>query len=157
MRRLLLGVPVVVFLMAVPLAGVALLRRKAFGKPSKVAKQGQGACTVTWKKLALQVRFYSLSAESSACGFFAWGEVRSVKWSTAKGLKVGMPLAKLRKLYRGARLHKGAAFDTAGAGTYWLATKHYSAGPVFDYPTLHARVAHGRVVGLGVSFPSDGA
>jgi hypothetical protein len=126
---------------------------RAFGRPTTIVGPGHGKCTATWKSQALRVRFYSLGGGSGRCGFSSSGEARSHPWATPRGLEVGAPLAALRGLYPHARLHDGQAF--AGRGAWWLVTRHYAVGS-FDYPALYARVAHGKVVALGISYPAGG-
>jgi hypothetical protein len=80
-------------------------------------------------------------------------EVRLTRpdWTTPRGLHVGDPASKLRRLYPNARLHRRPRL------AYWLATTH---GPCIggctpreqqvgvDYPRLTAQVRGGRVIAL---------
>lgn len=125
----------------------------AFGRPTRISGPGHGECTATWNAQAQRIRFYSLGSGTGRCGFSSSGEVRSRRWLTGRGLEVGESLSTLRRLYPHARRHDGRAF--AGRAAWWLVTRRYAVGP-FRYPALYARVAHAKVVALGMSYPAGG-
>ena len=58
------------------------------------------------------------------------------RWRTAKGLRVGQPLARLRSLYPGATRHRE---------TWWLVTGLSQIGAPHRYPVLAATVRGGTV------------
>jgi hypothetical protein len=111
-----------------------------FGRPSET-KPVPGACKVWWPRLGLRATFTSFAAISDFCaqGRFQAATIRSSKWRTWAGLRVGMRSSRV------AQLHHNAVFT---AGKWVLATQDViGSGPS---PTVSALVRGGRVRALSL-------
>jgi hypothetical protein len=120
---------------------------RAFGAPSARSVSGS-SCAVRWAGLGLSVTFATFGAGSPcdpgalAAARWAGASIRSAKWTTTAGLRVGDTLATLRRLYPHA-VHV--------ARSRWLLT--YKRGEVGLIPYLEADVHGGVVVALVLPLP----
>lgn len=119
----------------------------AFG-PGKPVSQAGNLCTVRFEAAGADVSF---AGRPSACakanlargawyGLRLWGS----RWHTARGLKVGDGVARVRAVYPKATLHR-----SAGQTSYWLSTWRFEAGSPLS-PLLEALVTGGKVTALVV-------
>ncbi len=118
----------------------------AFGKPTGRWRTGYG-CTVRWRPLGLQIFFYNLGGQdpcSPEGGRFGTALVTSRAWRTAKGLRVGDSLARLRHFFPKATRH---------GSWYWLVVRFGTAG---FYPGLQAQIVRGRLAALALNFQAGG-
>jgi hypothetical protein len=122
----------------------ALERR--FGAPDSVRRRSVYECTLVWRRLGLTASLLDLAQEAPCrVGVFVRATVTGRSWRTAKGLRVGSTVARLRRLYAGARLHTGYA-PWSG---WWLVTRRACAEVGGSpYPGLLARMRAGRVSAL---------
>ena len=121
---------------------------RAFGAPSSrrvVAGTPRlsNLCGVSWRALGLEMGFasrpYPCRESSLTHGAWYGASIRSPRWRTDRGLRVGDPAARVRMLYPRAR-HVGSG--------YWLATKPDHIDPRRREATLVAVVSRGRVTEL---------
>ena len=116
-----------------------------FGAPTATTTEGGGqTCHVTWRKLGLVVDFLDFSNYACADGGLVSATIASRShWRTARGLRVGDSVARLRVLYPHAKRH---------ADGYWLVARHACAeAGASPYPGLLARIRVGRVSALLVT------
>jgi hypothetical protein len=125
----------------------ALERR--FGAPDSVRRRSVYECALVWRRLGLAATLLDLSRQAPCrAGVFVRATVTGRTWRTAKGLRVGSTIARLRTLYPRARLHAGYA-PWSG---WWLVTRHACAEVGGSpYPGLLARTRAGRVSALVVA------
>lgn len=114
-----------------------------------VARRGQSSCAVTWPRIGLTVEFGLIGSDRrdpcKAGGAFVVTVTARAAWRTAVGLRVGDPVARLRRLYPSASRRA----DVAGRAGFWLVTRRLCrevGGGA--YPGLFARVSGGRVSAL---------
>jgi hypothetical protein len=127
---------------------------EAFGDPSTRRRHGI-ACDLTWRSLGLWINFYSLSLRnpcSAQGGRFGAAVVTGRRWRTSLGLRIGDPVARLRRLYPRARFHDDPFYGAA----WWLVVRTSVIGDTHDYPGLRARVRNGRVSALVVRYAAGG-
>lgn len=116
----------------------------AFGTPSSIRKLDETDCRVVWRNRGLTMALLDLDQTGDPCdkGGFVVGTMTGRAWHTATGLKVGDPLARLRRLYPSARQH---LHEGPNSG-WWLVPRRScpdtGANP---YPGLLARTLGGRV------------
>jgi hypothetical protein len=111
---------------------------RAFGPAYAVGRQ----CRYAWRGLGLTVLMENLGATGGPCAYAQVAYVSGAnagRWRTARGLRVGMSLPVLRRLYPAATRH----------GTYWWVVRGFLPG-VGPYGVISARVVGGRVVALRV-------
>ena len=129
----------------------------AFGRPSSLKGSGGESCTAVWRPIGLTMYVYNLGGQNPCTaryGFFARAVMRGPAWRTSKGLRVGDPVAKLRRLYPAAKLHRGLRyFWPAG---YWLVPRRSQFGYAGSYPGLLAETRGGRVVSFVVRYQAGG-
>jgi hypothetical protein len=121
----------------------------AFGAPSSRGTDvpGSNLCTVRWRRVGLDIGFAS---EPGACrprilkrGAWYGSSVHSRRWVTARGLRVGDSVQRLRALYPKAR-----SYDRPPAEPYWSLVRE--AG---EFGTVHALTAvvwDGRIVSFEI-------
>ena len=123
--------------------GVLADATRAFGLPSAVRKKNASECTVTWSKIGLVISFLSLERRDPCnTGFLVLGTMTSRRWTTAAGLRIGIPAtkARIRAAYQRATRHPSG---------WWLLTRKYcELGGNAPYPALLARVSDGRISAL---------
>jgi hypothetical protein len=119
-----------------PTVGAAL---DAFGAPSSRRRISNWGCKLAWHGPGVKVLFANFGI-GGACGentgrsqtARAYGQ----RWRTARGLRVGNRLTRLRSLYPGAERH---------GRSWWLVTAVTHIGETRRYPVLAAAVLGGRV------------
>jgi hypothetical protein len=136
---------------------------KAFGTPqscalggfsSKTPKQKNFGRTV-WRSLGVRAEFYTYGltmgagdACSAPSGVYLgtlW--VTGPRWVTAKGLRIGDPIAKLQRLYPTALPH---------GDSFWLIIGKNVIGSTSLYPIFSATVANGRVTSFVFAIGAGG-
>jgi hypothetical protein len=128
------------------------------GTPSYVGPNGEG-CVIEWRDLGLRVTFASLSG-ASACS--SAGRVDGVEladeqaaqagWETNRGVRVGMPVEKLRRLYPDAESE-----SLPGLGEALVLVEGRSlVGLPRPAPALSATVVDGAVNELRMSVNAAG-
>jgi len=118
-----------------------------FGQPTSrlVPRGGWDKCEIKWTALGVSMVTHHVAAVKDPCGpegRHVSTTVTDRRWRTSVGLKIGDPLAKLRKLYpRGYRDQPGV---------WWLTIRQWAGLP---FPGLEAKVRNGKVVALTVYGP----
>jgi hypothetical protein len=116
--------------------------RRAFGPPDRIARV-DADCAATWTRAGMTIRFVSAAAgRCPPSGLRGWVQVtiRSARWRTSRGLRVGAPLSSLHALYPDAARLPGTALWRLETG-----------GPLCDGGAplaLAARPVAGRVGAL---------
>lgn len=117
----------------------------AFGEATRKRLDGKVLCVVDWAPLGLRGNFVNLGGprpDATTCspdvGKLQTAEIRGSGFQTPPGLRVGAPLARLKKLHPGAR-QRGA--------TWWLATAPNVLGGDGSgrFPIVRANVKGGKV------------
>ena len=117
---------------------------KLFGPPSAIQTAAMGrTCNQNWKSASLVVEFFTFETNPCSKGVALIVTVTGrAEWRTALGLRVGDPVARVRKLYPRAPLKTGIPGDNG----YWLVTRKVCAEVGGgSYPGLLARIRAGRV------------
>lgn len=125
--------------------GVTLGRARAvLGAPDTMRRLSKYECRAAWRTRDLSLLFLDLSnAAPCVQGGLIRATASSAKWRTARGLRVGDPVARLRKLYHAAT-HPSTSYSPYRG--WWLITRHAcSTVGGQAYPGLLARTARGRV------------
>jgi hypothetical protein len=120
--------------------------RARFGAPS-ATRRVQVECVATWRRIGLTLAFLELSGgDPCRAGALVRATITSrADWRTAKGLRKGDSVARLRALYPRAR-YRGHIHAWTG---YWLVTRRAcELGGFEPFPGLLARVRDGRVTAL---------
>jgi hypothetical protein len=123
-----------------------------FGPGQRRLVAGGSICRARWPGIGLTITFYNLGGQNPCTprfGFFGRAIVTGARWRTAKGLAIGDPVARLRRLFPEAR-HRGVD----GFRGYWLVVRTTQAAGT--YPGLLARVRDGRVVQFRVHYQAGG-
>jgi hypothetical protein len=118
--------------------------KKLFGAPSAIQTAAMGrTCKQNWQSASLVVEFFTFETNPCSKGVALVVTVRGrAAWRTALGLRVGDPVARVRKLYPRAPLKTGVPGDNG----YWLVTRKICAEVGGgSYPGLLARIRAGRV------------
>jgi hypothetical protein len=119
-----------------PTLGAAI---DAYGQPSFRRRPAPESCKVGWHGLGVKVLFANFGG-GSACnpnlGRSQTARAFGDRWRTAKGLRVGQRLPRLRALYPNATRHGRA---------WWLVTAVSRFGTPHRYPVLSATVRGGTV------------
>lgn len=111
------------------------------GGPDRTRRLNNYECRASWRGMSLTLLFLDLSnADPCHEGGLVTATATSPKWRTAKGLRIGDSVARLRSLYRGATFHR------ASYRGWWLITRRTcpTTGSV-PYPGLLARTINRRV------------
>ena len=123
--------------------------RARFGAPSTARPAGPARCVATWRRLGLTLAFLDLSGGAPCrTGVLVRATITSRgAWRTARGLRKGDSVARLRLLYPQATYRRRAA--GVGWTGWWLVTRRAcELGGYEPYPGLLARVRDGRVAAL---------
>jgi len=122
----------------------------AFGRPTSRGRDtpDSNVCTVRWDDVGVDVGFAWTRGPCRAKSLdrAAWSGMRlfGSRWKTAKGLRIGDPVRRIRRLYPRARY----VSRPPRPGEWWLLLERRSElGPG---PLLVAEVGAGRVVALRV-------
>jgi hypothetical protein len=130
-----------------PTLGAAI---DAYGQPSFRRRLSTEGCRVGWHALGVKVLFANLGG-GSACradlGRSQTARAFGERWRTAKGLRVGQRLSRLRRLYPNATRHGRA---------WWLVTAVSLVGEPRRYPVLSATVRGGTVRSFSVRILAAG-
>ena len=121
--------------------------RARFGAPTAVRRVQTVECVASWPRIGLTLAFLELSGgDPGRAGALVRATVTSrAHWRTAKGLRKGDTVARLRQLYPSARLRSSIPQWTG----YWLVTRRAcELGGFEPFPGLLARVRGGRVTAL---------
>ena len=122
----------------------------AFGMPTAVGRDrpDSNLCTVRWERIGVDVGFAGASGGCAARNLHraAWYGMRlwGPRWITARGLQVGDPVSRIRRLYPRATY----ASRPPRPGEWWLITERQ--GELGRKPLLVAEVGAGRVVAIRV-------
>ena len=130
-----------------PTLGAAI---DAYGESSFQRRISTWGCKVGWHGLGVKILFANFGG-GGACeedlGRSQTARAFGDRWRTAKGLRVGQRLARLRRLYPSATRH--------GRG-WWLVTAVSQIGVTSRYPVLSATVRGGRVRSFAVQIRAAG-
>ncbi len=115
--------------------------RAAFGRPTEVAPLGgDSACRIVWRRLRLRTVFANFGggrACAPSVGLFQSGTIRSRRFRTARGLRVGDRSSTIKQK------HPGAVFRR---NVWWIARAESPYGEeATEIPTIEAIVSGGRV------------
>jgi hypothetical protein len=130
---------------------------RAFGRPSSIKRTSDSSCTSTWRAIKLTLFTYNLGGQDACSprfGHFGRAIMRGPAWRTTKGLRVGDPVARVRRLYPRAKLHRGQRFFWPAG--YWLVERVDRFGTGGTYPGLLAEIRRGRVTGFHVRYQAGG-
>jgi hypothetical protein len=130
---------------------------RAFGRPTTTKATSDNTCTATWRPIKLTYFAYNLGGGDPCApqfGHFGRAIMRGPAWRTTKGLRVGDPVARVRRLYPRARLHRGQRFFWPAG--YWLVERRNRFGTGGTYPGLIAEIRGGRVTGFHVRYQAGG-
>ena len=130
-----------------PTLGAAL---DAYGVPSFKRRVSRVSCRVGWNGPGVKVLFANFGG-GGPCGANR-GRAQSARafgarWRTAKGLRIGANVPRLRSLYPGAARH---------GDTWWLVTAFSEIGTPHRYPVLSATVRGGTVRSFGLQILAAG-
>jgi hypothetical protein len=111
------------------------------GAPDRTRRLNNYECRAGWRGMSLTLRFLDLStADPCHQGGLVTATATSAKWRTAKGLRIGDSVARLRSLYRAATFHR------ASYRGWWLITRRTCPTTGSQpYPGLLARTINRRV------------
>ena len=129
----------------------------AFGRPTTIKPTSDSSCTSTWRPIKLTLFTYNLGGQDACSpqfGHFGRATMRGPAWRTTKGLRVGDPVARVRRLYPRARFHRGQRFFWPAG--YWLVERKERFGTGGTYPGLLAEIRGGRVTGFHVRYQAGG-
>jgi hypothetical protein len=130
---------------------------RAFGRATSLKGSGGESCLAVWRPINLRMNVYNLGGQdpcSPRYGMFARAIMRGPAWRTSKGLRVGDPVARLRRLYPAAKLRRGLRFFWPAG--YWLVPRGNRFGYAGSYPGLLAETRSGRVVSFTVRYQAGG-
>ena len=116
---------------------------KAFGTPTSRQAVSYDTCTVVWSTYGIQAEFSQPSADP--CGAHSChnhSNISGRQWKTDKGLHIGDPLKRLRKLYPGAQRY---------IGSDWAVIRRPFGGTLV--PTLLATLKGTRVTAFVIKSP----
>jgi hypothetical protein len=122
-----------------------------FGPPSTIAEGSQGAsCRTLWPGIGLRILFVNLGGGSAcdpALGKSQLARAFDPRWRTARGLRIGDPQRRLRRLYPGATRH---------GRSWWLVKGINVFGTGNPYPLLRATMSDRRVRSFGLAIGAAG-
>lgn len=126
----------------------------AFGRPTSMGKDApeSNICTVRWERLGIDIGFAWASGPCSRRNVnkASWSGMRlfGIRWKTERGLRVGSPVALIKRLYPRARY----VSRPPRPGEWWLVlAKHPDLGL---QPRLVAEAGAGRVTAIRVPPPT---
>jgi hypothetical protein len=115
-----------------------------FGAASFMHKLDRTDCRAVWRYRGLSMLLLDLDQTGDPCinGVFVRGTMIGRAWHTLLGLRIGDPLAKLRRLYPGALQHLHEGPNTG----WWLVPRRSCPETGSNpYPGLLARTIRRRV------------
>jgi hypothetical protein len=117
---------------------------RIFGRPSAIDPEGDGsdACVVEWRRLRLRAVFANFGIESACSprgGRLQAATIRSTRFRTTRGIRVGSRSAAI------PQRHRNAEFV---GGVWWIASALSPYGENEQIPTITAVVRDGRVGAL---------
>jgi hypothetical protein len=122
-----------------------------FGPPPTLAEGSQGtSCRTLWPAIGLRILFVNLGGGSAcdpALGRSQVARAFDPRWRTARGLRIGDPRRRLRRLYPGATRH---------GRSWWLAKGINVFGTGNPYPVLRATMADRRVRSFALQIGAAG-
>lgn len=115
-----------------------------FGRPSQIRPiaDGSDGCTIRWKRLGLNATFANFGIESACAprgGRFQAATIRSTRFRTSRGVRVGSRSSTIRDKHRLARFV---------SGSWWIASATSPFGDEREIATVRALVRAGRVWAL---------
>ena len=122
----------------------------AFGRPTARGKDtpGSNVCTVRWEGVGVDIGFAWAPGPCRAknLGRAVWAGMRlfGSRWRTSRGLRVGDPVTRIKRLYPRARY----VSRPPQPGEWWLQARRQAELGV--QPLLVAEVGAGRVIALRV-------
>lgn len=122
----------------------------AFGRPTSRGRDTpeSNVCTVRWEAVGVDVGFAWSPGPCTRANLkrASWAGMRlfGLRWRTGRGLRIGDPAARIKKLYPRAR----HVSRPPQPGEWWLVTR--SRGEFGAEPLLVAEVGAGRVIALRV-------
>jgi hypothetical protein len=123
---------------------------RAYGRPSSISGGGE-ICRVRWAALGVRIRFQNFGGVNSCEPRNGRAQKAVVKggqpWRTAKGLRLADGVARLRRLYPGARRTSRG---------YRLVEGVLPFGSPRRYSVLGARIAGGRVTAFALFIGAAG-
>jgi len=132
--------------------GTLAAATRAFGRPSRVDPYGDGsdACYVTWSPLQLKAIFANFglaSACSPSGGLLQSATIRSSRFRTSRGVRVGSSSSSIPFKHRGAEFISGA---------WWIASVAFLGDEERLTPTIKALVSNGKVSVLSLFIGAAG-
>jgi hypothetical protein len=116
--------------------------RSVLGMPDVQRRVSNYECRAGWRTIGVALTFLDLS-NANPCGHGALvrATAASASWRTGRGLRVGDPVGRVRRLYRTARFHR------LGYRGWWLiARRTCPTTGSQPYPGLLARITTQRRV-----------
>jgi len=115
-----------------------------FGRPSRIDPIGDGsdACRVEWRGLRLNATFANFGIESACSatgGRLQAATIRSARFQTTRGIRVGSASSTIPIKHRSAEFVEGA---------WWIASTTPPFGDEQEVATISAIVSRGRVRAL---------
>jgi hypothetical protein len=122
---------------------------RAFGHPSRARRfWGGNGCRVSWPLIGLVIQFANFGGQDACSRRYGLAQSAAIRgdagkhWRTARGLRIGHALRRLRRSYPSAERH--------GRVSWWLAIGRTFIGPSCaggpcPYAVLSASVGSGRV------------
>lgn len=126
--------------------GTLAAATRAFGRPSRIDPVGDGsdACRVTWRRLRIKALFANFGLDSACSpqgGRFQAATIRSPRFRTSRGVRVGSSSSSIPLKHTGAEFVSGA---------WWIATIAFLGDEENRTPTIKAQVANGKVTALSL-------
>jgi len=117
---------------------------RIFGRPSVVDPVGDGsdACVVEWRRLRLRATFANFGIDSACAprgGRLQAATIRSSRFRTTRGIRVGSRSSAIPERHRGAEFVDGI---------WWIASATSPYGDNEEFATIAAVVRDGRVRAL---------
>jgi hypothetical protein len=135
------------------IAGVPVLSKlgratAVFGAPDTIRRVNGYDCRAVWRPIGLTLGFLDLSGgDPCHVGRIVTATATSTSWRTDRGIHVGDPVTRLRRLYPRAK-----HVATPPYGGWWLITRHTCATTGSQaYPGLRARTSATRILALVVT------
>lgn len=122
----------------------------AFGRPSSIGKDTpeSNVCTARWEDIGIDIGFAWASGPCRRTNLnrATWSGMRlfGIRWRTARGLRVGDPIARIKRVYPRARY----VSRPPRPGEWWLVYERQAELGV--QPLLVAEVGAGRVTAIRV-------
>jgi hypothetical protein len=125
-------------------AGTLARASAVFGRPSRIDPIGDGsdACRVEWRRLRLNATFANFGIDSACSprgGRLQAATIRSPRFRTTRGIRVGIASSTIPIRHRSAQFVNGA---------WWIASTTPPFGDEEEIATISAIVSGGRVRAL---------